>query len=443
MAKAAGFERAEFTEARKADYRARWILLLFTLLFLLVVYWIARDILYHRLVHRYAQSLYNNLGSASVESIGSVSVDGQGDVTLNAAEAYTHHKGQRRLFFRTDRLRLSLDGMPLRDEKLRVMRVDLFRPEIYVRREHGGEWNVEWAFLQAPRGPEEAPPPPDASEARWKDYYRHDTTFPRNGVHIHDGTIHVTFVGPTGREVTWRITGVRAKIARQDGRLLVRPFSGDFYGGKITGDAEVPRTNPFTVKQLTVDVRDADVGQIAAGAPFITHPMKGKFNAVLALTRDQERTKHDRPIMAGHCEITDGDLWEVPALSSIIYVLAMTAVSEKRIDTAIIDFTVGEGEIRVDKMQFLGYPVSLFGDGSCSLTGEWMEIVFVPRLGKSDWNSILPIIGAPIDLLTGIFKGAITPVVLKGSFDKPEFGVEPFYFLKPSVKKLIEEKSPR
>ena len=442
MAKARNFERAEFTEARKADYRARWLLLLFTLLFLLVVYWIARDILYHRLVYTYAQKMYNNLGSAAVESIGAVTVDGQGDITLHNAEAYTHHEGQRRLFFRTEKLRLSLDGIPLRDERLRVMRVDLFRPEIYVRRETGGEWNVEWAFLPPPRGPEESPPPAPKDDP-WKDYLRPDETFPRNGVHVHDGTIHVTFVGKTGKEVSWKITEVRTTIARVDGRLLVRPFTGEFYGGRMTGDAEVPKTNPFTVRQMTVDVRDADVAKITEGATFITHPMKGTFNAVLALTVDEERTKHARPIMAGHCEITKGDLWEVPAFSSIIHVLTLTAVSEKRIDTAIVDFTVGEGEIRVDKMHFLGYPVSLFGDGACSLTGDWMEIVFVPRLGKSDWNSILPIIGAPIDLLSSIFKGALTPVVLKGSFDHPEMNVEPFYFLKPGVKKLIEEKSPK
>src|SRR5687767_12779520 len=147
MAKAAGFERAEFTKARKADYRARWLVFVFALLFLAVTYWIARDIVYHRLIYRHAQDLYNSLGSAAVEKIGRVTVDGQGDVTLHAAEAYTHRKGKRRLFFRTERLVLSLDGMPLRDDRLRVMRVDLFRPEIYVRREWGGEWNVEWAFL--------------------------------------------------------------------------------------------------------------------------------------------------------------------------------------------------------------------------------------------------------------------------------------------------------
>jgi hypothetical protein len=441
MGKAGGFERAEFTEVRKVDYRSRWLLLLFVLLFLAVTYWVARDVLYHRLIYTYAQRMYNDLGSAAVESIGSVSVNGQGDVTLHDAESYTHHKGARRLFFRTEKLVLSLDGIPLRDERLRVMRVDLFRPEIFIRRETGGEWNVEWAFLPTPRPAEEAPAPPGPDDP-WRDYYRADETFPRNGVHVHDGTIHVTFVGKTGKEVTWKITRVRTTIARVDGRMLVRPFVGEFYGGRLTGDAEVPKTNPFTVRQMTVDVQDADVAKIAEGAPFITHPMKGRLDGVLALTYDTE-SKSQKPIMSGHFEITEGDLWEVPAFSKIIHWLTLTAVEDKRIDTAIVDFTVGEDEIRVDKMYFLGYPVSLFGDGSMSLTGDWMEIVFVPRLGKSDWNSILPIIGAPLELLSNIFKGALTPVVLKGSFDNPEFNVEPFYFLKPGVKKLIEEKSPR
>jgi hypothetical protein len=442
MAKTREFERAEFTEARKKDYRARWIVLLFALLSLAVTYWIARDILYRRLVHGYAQRLYNNLGSAAIETIQSVSVDGQGDVSLHGAEAYTHHGGHRRLFFRAAEVRLSLDGMPLRDEKIRVMRVDLFQPEIFVRREPGGEWNVEWAFLRAPQAPPEQAVS-EIEEERWKDYLRPDEGYPRNGVHIHDGIINVVFVGPTGKEVTWKITDVQTSLTRVDGRLLVHPFVGDFYGGRITGDIEVPKTTPFTVRKLTVDVRDADVARMAAGAPFITHAMKGRFNGVLALTFDGKKTGSSHPIASGHCEITEGDLWDVPAFSSIIHLLTLTSVSDRKIDTAVLEFTVGEGEIRVDKMHFLGTPVSLFGDGVCGLTGDWMEIVFVPRLGKKDWNSIIPIIGAPIDLLTNIFKGALMPVVLKGSFEKPEYAVEPFHFLKPSVRQLIEEKSPQ
>lgn len=441
MGKAADFERAEFSNVRGVDHRVRWLILLSALLFLAVAYWIARDILYHRFVYGYAQRVYNELGSAALENIGSVSVDGQGDITIHHAEAYTHRRGERRLFFRTEQLRLSLDGFPLRDERLRVMRADFFHPEIYIRRESDSEWNLEWALLQAPRLRDEAPASAAADDP-WKDYLRPDEDFPRNGVHVHDGIVHVTFVGPSGKEVTWDATGVHATIHRVDGRLIVHPVTGDFYGGRITAHAEVPKTHPFTVRQLTADVRDADVARIAEGASFIKHPMKGRLNGVLAMTVDPEKTKQ-RPIMSGHVEVTDGDLWDVPAFSGIIALLTLTPVSERRIDTAIIDFTVGEGEIRVDRMHFLGYPVSLFGDGVCGLTGDWMEIVFVPRLGKADWNSIIPIIGAPIDLLVNIFKGALTPVVLKGSFYNPEINVEPLYFLKPSVKSLIAEKSPQ
>ena len=435
------FEAAVFSDAKKADYRARWILLLFTLLFLAVVYWVARDIVYQRLVHGYAQRMFNNLGSAAVEKIGSVSIDRQGDVTLHDAEAYTHRRGERRLFFRARKLRLTLDGMPLRDDDLRVMRVDLFQPEIFIRREVDGEWNIAWAFIKAPRGPEDPPPPPIKDDP-WKDYLRPDESFPRNGLHIHDGTIHVTFAARSGKEVTWRITAVRAVMARIDGMLTLLPFTGNFYGGRITARAEVPRVDPFTARALTVDVTDADVARMAEGAPFIKRRVSGKFNGVLSLTVDREKTKQ-QPIVAGHCEITEGDLWEVPVFSGIIHLLSLTSVEDRRIDTAVLTFTVEEEQIRVDRMHFLGYPVSLFGDGVCSLTGDWMEIVFVPRLGKSDWNSILPIIGAPMDLLAAVFKGSLMPVVMKGSFDSPQIAVEPLYFLKPSVRQLMEEKAPR
>jgi hypothetical protein len=82
-----------------------------------------------------------------------------------------------------------------------------------------------------------AAPRPDPTDDPWKDYLRPTRRFPRNGVHVHDGTIHVTFVGKTGKEVTWKIDDVRTKLARVDGRIVMRPFVGEFYGGTITADA--------------------------------------------------------------------------------------------------------------------------------------------------------------------------------------------------------------
>jgi hypothetical protein len=146
---------------------------------------------------------------------------------------------------------------------------------------------VEWAFLPTPR-PAEAAPLPE-KEDPWKDYLNPDETFPRNGVHVHDGIIHVTFIGKTGKEVTWSITNVRTKLSkgrRADadaplrGRLLRRPPDGRRRG---------PPDPALHGEAADVDVRDADVARIAEGAPFITHPMKGKLNGVLALTRDEDK----------------------------------------------------------------------------------------------------------------------------------------------------------
>ena len=93
-------------------------------------------------------------------------------------------------------------------------------------------------------------------------------------------------------------------------------------------------------------------------------------------------------------------------------------------------------------MYFLGYPVSIFGDGSASLTGDWIDVTFIPRLGKKDWTSIMGLPGVALDLLSNIFKGIFVPVSLKGSFEKPTFTVGTAA-PSPEMKRLIEEKSPR
>jgi hypothetical protein len=428
MGKPADFERAEFSDARPLDRRTRWAIFLSLLLLLGALYAVTRDILYDRLLHKIAQHAFNGLAAASIESIEDVTVDALGDVTLHRAVVTTERRGHR-VFLRADEVRLTFDGVPLRDAGLRVMRVDLVRPEIFVRREGDGEWNLEWALRPVDR--------PDA-----RDGAQDVDGYPRNGVHVHDGTIHVLFTAPSGREINWRVSGVRTSLERSDGILRVRRGVGNFYGGRLQADAEITGTSPLRIRQLKADVRDADVSKMAEGAPFLTHPVRGRFNGVFALSVDPDKTGW-RPIMAGRCEISDGDLWPLPAFSGILHALSLSSVADKRIDEAQLAFTVEEDRIRVDQMHFLGYPVSLFGDGSMSLTGDWMDIRFIPRLGKKDWNSILPIIGAPIDLLSNILKGALVPVSLTGPFDEPRFEIGKSSEPKPDVRRLIEEKSPR
>lgn len=430
-------ETAVFSLERRSR-RGRWATFLLLLVLLGVVYMIFRDIIYTRFVHGYAQAVLNDLVNASAERIGSISIDRQGDVIIRDAEVYIHHRGVRRLFYRAESIRVVLDGIPLRDSQLRVMRVDLHRPEIFLRREPGSDWNLLYALERPP-----APEKPDFAPDDPRRYYRRpDAGFPSNGIHIHDGTVHVTYASKGGQEATWTATEVNAAIRRSQGITTLHPASGRFYGGLIRANAEISKTSPFTLDQFIVEVKGADVARMAEGAWFVTRPMSGSLDAVIAVTRDVQRTQ-GRPIASGRCEITQGNLWEFPALAGVLSLLTLTSVSERRIDTAVLEFTYEEDHIRIDKMHFLGYPISLFGDGVCGLAGEFMDIVFVPRLGKSRWESILSIIGTPIQLLLDVVGGVIVPIVLSGPFDKPEFAVQPFGFVRPSVRQLIEERSPK
>src|SRR5688572_386030 len=196
MEKAPAFERAEFTVARpRVARRARWTILISVLALLALLHGVARDVLYRRLLHKIAQGAFNGLAAASIESIGDVSIDALGDVSLHRAVVTTERRGHR-VLIRADLVRLTFDGQPLRDPELRVMRVDLVRPQIYARREAGGEWNLEWALRPAERHGDAGDDGRDG--------------FPFNGVHVHDGTIHVAFADESGKDVVWRTTGVRA-----------------------------------------------------------------------------------------------------------------------------------------------------------------------------------------------------------------------------------------
>lgn len=396
-------------------------------------YWTARHFFYRRLIFRITQDLLDEFATAKVEKVGRIVIDSQGDITLYDTEVFTYRDGNRRLFYRAPQMLLSVDGFPGRDRKLRLMRVDLVQPEIWIRREQKGEWNVEWAFRKAKR---DGPPGSEAGEGPGPP----DEGFPKNGIHIHDGIVHVTTVGRSGHEVTWTITKARGVLSKEQGVLRLRPFEGEFYGGRLVADAEVPRTEPFTC-DFQITVTGAEVSKLAERL-VLARPVSGRLDGVLVLTRSADRTQLHN-IAAGQIQITNGDLWELPVFLSILSVLALDPGFDRRIESAEVKFTVEEDRIRIDQMDFLGSALCLFGDGEMDLDGENLEVVFIPRLGKNGMGDIIPLFGTPIQWLLDLAKGVLLPVVMTGSFDRPQVSVKPGYIIATPVRKLIESKSPK
>lgn len=410
--------------------RARLLVLAGILALLGATYATGRAWFHRRFLLSTAQSLLSGFATVRVGKIGGAELSLQGDITLRDAEVYTERGGARRLFYRSREVVLSLDGIPRPGRRVRLMRVDLVEPEIFIRRERDGVWNVEWVFRP------DRPPQPTTASARPGP--PPEDGFPVNGIHFQRGIVHVTIVARSGREVTWTTTAVRGVIAKERGVLSLRSCDGNFYGGLLRASAEVPSTEPF-VCDFQVSVTGTNV-TVLAERLALSRPVTGTMDGVLALKRSPERT-NSRPIAAGRVEIRDGDLWELPVFLSILSILGLDPGFDRRIDTAEVQFTVEEDRIRIDQMDFLGSPLCLFGDGEMDLAGENLEVVFIPRLGKRGLGDIIPILGTPVQWLLDVIKGALLPVVMTGSFYRPKLAVKPGYIIATPVRKLIERKS--
>ncbi|HKS17388.1 MAG TPA: hypothetical protein VJU16_08760 [Planctomycetota bacterium] len=419
---------------RAVSYLGRLLTLVGVLSVVAALYLTLRTWVVEGLIRDLAQSLLHPLITADVDRVGRVEIDADGNLVLHRVVISTQRDGVRRLFYRADKIVIALDGWPLRDADLRVARIDIFHPEIYVRREFVSGWNLLWALRPRPKPADAEPPPPPAGppplvsrpvvpKAPVGD------PFPFNGVHLHDGIVHVAIEGRT-REVSYVVTGVEARILRRDDMIVFEPIYGDFYGGRLTGHAIIRSFRPFAI-DVRLAVKEADVSRLSERANFVSRPVSGKLDSVLAITSDAN-TNH-RPVGAGRIEITEGDLYELPAFTGILGLLALNPVPDRIVNSAQILYTIERDVVRIDEMNFLGSPLSLFGDGTMGLTGEDLNLVFVPRLEKG----IMSLIVAPIALLTDLALGQWVPVVVTGSFWEPKVNAEP----EAKVREAIQKKA--
>jgi len=423
--------------ASPTSHLRQWLALMAVMAALFVTYSIARDVLYRRFLYGFAQDTLNGFATGTVEKIGSIELTPEGNILLRDAVVTHNRRGAKRIFYRAERIEIALDGWPMRGKPVHVMRVDLFHPEMWIVRETDGDWNIVWA-VQPSETADARPAPPPSSTPPSPPPQAPDHPprggWPRNGVHVHHGIIHTTFLCQDGSESRWDITDVNMVITRAAPGLRFGPFKGRFYGGTMTGEAHVTSYSPFRMN-LQATVHGADAGRLAAGRTF-KRPIQGRVDGVLALKSDTEKIGW-RPVCAGRVDISDGDLWDLPPFVGVLATLALSEAGDRKLRAAQIEFSVERTHVRIDKMNFLGRPLNLFGEGTMALTGENLDVVLVPRFGKS-MDDVLPLVGIPIQWLLDIFKGAFLTIRATGAFWAPVFSVNGEPVSEPVKKAILE-----
>lgn len=428
------------TEVRRSTTGLKLAVLVADLVLLAAAYTAVRDLYVDRAAQRVAQRILNSFASVSVERIGSVDVTLDGDLVLHDTLATTSRNGVVRPFYRARRIELALDRNPILDDRARVMRVDLFHPEIWIVRDQDSDWNVMWSFLPsqvAPTAPPSGPPPPPPPPPPPDEVVRPPRDpFPANGVHIHEGLVNVVFVGDGGRETVWQIGRVHGVFTRRaDGGLSFGPLTGTFYGGRIRAELEMPPTDAF-VLESRITITGADIARMAENLPRLKGQVTGRFDMVFSGTRDGVRAD-GVPVGAGRVRVSGGKLWDLPAFVGVLGVFALTAPGEQALTESEILFTWERTHVRIDRMDFLGQPLSLFGSGRMDVDGQNLNVTLVPRLGAS-LGDIVPIGGHILQAILDIAKGALIPVTITGSFWEPKISVVPDAPVDESVRKAAE-----
>jgi hypothetical protein len=174
--------------------------------------------------------------------------------------------------------------------------------------------------------------------------------------------------------------------------------------------------------------------------PWIKRQVTGGFDMVLSATSDQVRTGL-QPVAAGRVAIRGGKIWDLPPFVAVLAAFALTPAEDMIIDESHVEFTLERTYVRIDRMDFLGRPLSLFGSGRMDVDGQNLEVTLVPRLGKS-LNDIVPIAGGIVQALLDLAKGAIMPMTITGSFWNPQFSWAPDAPVSEGVKELMDKAPP-
>ena len=425
----------------QTHFKQRGTLFIAILVLLGATYFTAREVFNRVFLLSITQEILDDIASVKIETIGGIKATLGGTVTLDETEAFTYRNGERKLFYKAESVILTLNAFPGSTNNIELHRVDLEKPEIFLKRDKNGEWNATWAFQ--PRAKSKEPQQEEDELGKKNDETQHTMppkeSFPKDGINIHDGTLNIEVFTQTGASTNWVIDGVNATLKKEGATLFMFPFTGSFYGGAFKAKKAQFTPGEKRASHLQVSIIGAKLTELCSRLELDNKP-KGTLDAVFAITKSVDRTD-SHTIGAGQIEIRDADLWDLPLFMTVLSFLALDPISERKIEEAHLLFTIEKDRFRVDQMDFIGHPVSLFGEGEMDLAGEDLEVVFIPRLGKKGLDDMLPIIGTPIQWLLDIVKGAFVPLVLNGTFNDPDLSVKPGYNVAAPIRNLIKSKS--
>ena len=189
-----------------------------------------------------------------------------------------------------------------------------------------------------------------------------------------------------------------------------RRVSADFYGGTLLGDGWIA-TGAQPRYGLEATISRADLGRLAREGFGARQRLSGAVLGEVQL-RGEGRGTHNLN-GRGTVRLREADIYQLPLMVQLLSILKLRSPDDTAFTSSDIDFRIVSGRCFLEKVDFKGDAVSLYGQGEMGFDKS-INLTFIPRAFRHE-----PRIPMFRELVRGA-SGQLMEIHVDGTIDDPK-----------------------
>lgn len=205
-------------------------------------------------------------------------------------------------------------------------------------------------------------------------------------------------------------------------------ITGNLHGGVFRLDAQV-KSDPTGEFYLQTSLSDACLDQLCKDHAPSLNDVSGRSFVALRLQGNSLGTHSFRG--SGSIQLRQAQLYELPVVLSLLKSLRVGSRAKTAFDSGNIDFRVIGEEIELTRIEMLGEPISLLGNGKVDLQRN-IDLNFYSVMGKNRIH---------IPVITDLYRASSQQVLwihIDGTLDSPQTHRHVLPQINDSLKQLFQ-----
>jgi hypothetical protein len=190
----------------------------------------------------------------------------------------------------------------------------------------------------------------------------------------------------------------------------VRPITGKMYGGLVKLNAQI-NADPTGEFYIQTKLADACLNELCRDKAAKFSDVKGRIFGDLGLTGNSLGTHSFQGV--GQVQLRQAEIFELPLMLAVLKSMHVGTKNQTAFDESNVDFRISGEEIDFTRIEMLGSPVSLLGNGKANFDRE-IDLNFYSIMGKNRFE---------IPILSELYKASSQQVLwinVDGTIDNPQ-----------------------